>query len=223
MKIVEANFVLSSPNLKGSPQSELPEFAFIGRSNVGKSSLINMLCNKKDLAKTSSKPGKTRLINFFLINNAWHLVDLPGYGYAKIAKTQREKWEIETRNYLLRRSNLLHIFFLIDIRIPLQTIDIEFMHWLSNNQRPFSILFTKCDKISNNTIRNNLKKTQAELLKSWAELPMAILTSSETKKGKEEILHILSSISQEMRKRVFEEWIKRCDRLHNSPGAYLRQ
>ena len=196
MKINTSKFILSSPNLKGCPADfNVPEFAFIGRSNVGKSSLINMLCNHKDLAKTSSKPGKTRLINFFLINNAWHLVDLPGYGYAKIAKTQREKWEIETRNYLLRRENLLHIFLLIDSRIPPQNIDIEFMEWLSKNQRPFSILFTKCDKLSSNKIRAALKAFQTELSTRWTELPLALLTSAETQRGKEEILQIIEEIT----------------------------
>jgi GTP-binding protein len=169
----------------------MPEFAFIGRSNVGKSSLINMLCNHKDLAKTSSTPGKTRLINFFLINNAWYLVDLPGYGYAKVAKTQREKWEIEIRNYLLRRDGLLHIFLLIDSRIPPQTIDIESMEWLSKHKRSFSILFTKCDKHSSNKIRSNLQAFQAELLQRWTELPLALLTSAKTQKGKEDILQII--------------------------------
>ena len=195
MKITAAKFMLSAPNLKGCPEaSNTPEFAFIGRSNVGKSSLINMLCNHKDLAKTSSKPGKTRMINFFMINNAWHLVDLPGFGYAKIAKTQREKWEIETRNYLLRRENLLHIFLLIDSRIPPQAIDIEFMEWLSKNQRPFSILFTKCDKLSSNKIRSSIQAYQTELSKRWTELPLALLTSAETQRGKEEILQIIEEI-----------------------------
>ncbi|MCL2041075.1 MAG: ribosome biogenesis GTP-binding protein YihA/YsxC [Bacteroidales bacterium] len=197
MKINISKFILSAPNLKNCPAvvSNMPEFAFIGRSNVGKSSLINMLCNHKDLAKTSSKPGKTRLINFFLINDAWYIVDLPGYGYAKVAKAQREKWETETRNYLLRRENLQHIFLLIDSRIPPQAIDIEFMEWLSKNQRPFSILFTKCDKLSSNKIRSNLKAFQAELSQRWTELPLALLTSAETKKGKEEILQLIEEMT----------------------------
>jgi GTP-binding protein len=195
MKIAASKFILSSPNLKGCPAvSDMPEFAFIGRSNVGKSSLINMLCNHKDLAKTSSKPGKTRLLNFFLINNAWHLVDLPGYGYAKVPKTQREKWEIETRNYLLRRENLRHIFVLIDSRIPPQTIDIEFMEWLSSNQRPFSILFTKCDKLSSNKIRSTLKEFHTELIQRWKELPLALITSAETRQGKEEVLQVIEDV-----------------------------
>jgi GTP-binding protein len=200
MKITTSKFLLSAPNLKGCPAvaPNMPEFAFIGRSNVGKSSLINMLCNHKDLAKTSSKPGKTRLINFFLINNTWHLVDLPGYGYAKVAKAQREKWEIETRNYLLRRDNLWHIFLLIDSRIPPQAIDIEFMEWLTKNQRSFSILFTKCDKLSSNKIRATIQAYQTELLTGgWTELPLALLTSAETHKGKEEILQIIEQIISE--------------------------
>jgi GTP-binding protein len=196
MKITASKFILSSPNLKGCPEvdSNTAEFAFIGRSNVGKSSLINMLCNHKGLAKTSSKPGKTRLINFFLINDSWYLVDLPGYGYAKIAKTQREKWEIETRNYLLKRENLKHIFVLIDSRIPPQAIDIQFMEWLSNNDRPFSILFTKCDKLSSNKLRSNIKDFQTELLQRWTELPLALLTSAETQKGKEDVLQLVEEI-----------------------------
>ena len=194
-KITTSKFILSSPNLKGCPDTaDMSEFAFIGRSNVGKSSLINMLCNHKDLAKTSSKPGKTRMINYFLINNAWYLVDLPGYGYAKVAKAQREKWEIETRNYLLRRDNLRHIFLLIDSRIPPQTIDIEFMEYLSKNQRHFSILFTKCDKLSSNKIRATLQAFHAELSKRWTELPLALLTSAETQRGKEEILQIIEDV-----------------------------
>jgi GTP-binding protein len=195
MRITVAKFMLSAPNLKGCPDtSDMPEFAFIGRSNVGKSSLINMLCNHKDLAKISSKPGKTRMINFFFFFNAWHLVDLPGFGYAKVAKTQREKWEIETRNYLLRRDNLRHIFLLIDSRIPPQAIDIEFMEWLSKNQRPFSILITKCDKLSSNKIRSTLQAFQTELSTGWTELPLAVLTSAETQKGKEDILQIIEDM-----------------------------
>jgi GTP-binding protein len=196
MKIASSKFILSSPNLKGCPEvaSNMAEFAFIGRSNVGKSSLINMLCNHKGLAKTSSKPGKTRLINFFFINDSWYLVDLPGYGYAKIAKTQREKWEIETRNYLLKRENLKHIFVLLDSRIPPQTIDIEFMEWLAKNQRPFSILFTKCDKLSSNKLRSNIKAFQTELLQYWTELPLALLTSAETQKGKDDVLQLIEEI-----------------------------
>ncbi|MDR0364617.1 MAG: ribosome biogenesis GTP-binding protein YihA/YsxC [Bacteroidales bacterium] len=199
MKINTAKFVLSSPNLKGCPDPTVPEFAFIGRSNVGKSSLINMLCNQKDLAKTSSKPGKTRLINYFIINNDWFLVDLPGYGYAKTAKAQREKWEIETRNYLLKRENISVIFLLIDVRIPPQVIDTEFMRWLSKNQLPFVILFTKCDKISLNKIRNNVKAFSDELLKSWSELPVAILTSAETGKGKEDILQLIETAIEDLK------------------------
>lgn len=198
MKINTAKFILSSPNLKLCPETTIPEFAFIGRSNVGKSSLINMLCNQKDLAKTSSKPGKTKLINFFLINNSWHLVDLPGYGYAKTAKTQREKWEIETRNYLLKRENLVNIFLLIDIRVPPQRIDLEFMEWLSKNGLSFSILFTKCDKISNNKISVSVKAYCDELLKSWNELPIAILTSAETGRGKEDILQVIEQYLEDI-------------------------
>jgi GTP-binding protein len=196
MKITDAQFILSSPNLNGCPQSYLPEFAFIGRSNVGKSSLINMLCGKKEIAKTSSKPGKTQLINFFLINNQWHLVDLPGYGYAKTAKTRREKWEIETRNYLLRREQLNHIFLLIDIRISPQIIDLDFMAWLSEKNRPFSILFTKCDKLSDNKIRYMTKNYHNEMLKTWESLPLALHTSAQTNLGKEEILQIIENVSE---------------------------
>lgn len=197
MKIKTKSFVLSAPDLKHCPVSNLPEFAFIGRSNVGKSSLINMLCDQKDLAKTSGKPGKTRLMNFFLINNNWHLVDLPGYGFAKISKSVREKWELQTKNYLKKRTNLCNIFVLIDSRLEPQKIDLEFLDWLANNQLPFSLIFTKSDKISSNVMTKNLSRFVNELQKTWTVLPHAIISSSETGVGKEEILEVIDQMCQE--------------------------
>ncbi|MDD4847187.1 MAG: ribosome biogenesis GTP-binding protein YihA/YsxC [Bacteroidales bacterium] len=197
MKIKTKTFVLSAPDLKRCPVSTLPEFAFIGRSNVGKSSLINMLCDHKDLAKTSGKPGKTQLMNFFLINERWHLVDLPGYGFAKISKSTRERWETETKNYLKKRENLRNIFVLIDIRLEPQKIDLEFMQWLADHNLNFSIIFTKCDKVSSNQISKTLKLWVKELQKMWQELPHAVVSSSETGVGKDEILGIIEAMVQD--------------------------
>ena len=198
MKIKTKSFVLSAPDLKHCPVSNLPEFAFIGRSNVGKSSLINMLCEQKDLAKISGKPGKTRLMNFFLINDSWHLVDLPGYGFAKISKSVREKWEVQTKNYLKKRENLRNIFVLIDSRLEPQKIDLEFLSWLADNKLHFSLIFTKSDKISSNVMVKNLKTFVKELEKNWTVLPHAIISSAETSVGKDEILDVIDQMCQEM-------------------------
>jgi len=194
MEIKQAIFHKSSPDLKSCPESEFPEFAFIGRSNVGKSSLINMLVNKKGLAKTSSKPGKTKLINYFTIDDGWFLVDLPGYGYAKISKKIRENWEKRTRNYLEKRDNLAAIFVLIDSRIAPQKIDLEFMEWLSEKELPYLIVFTKCDKISGLKVEANIKEYQKELLERFEELPLAIKSSSKESTGKDDILGLIESI-----------------------------
>lgn len=196
MEIKSAVFHKSSPDLKNCPESEFPEFAFIGRSNVGKSSLINMLVDKKGLAKTSSKPGKTKLINYFTIDDGWFLVDLPGYGYAKISKKIRENWEKSTRNYLEKRDNLAAIFVLIDSRISPQKIDLEFMEWLSEKELPFLILFTKCDKISGGKVEVNIKEYQQELMKRFEELPIAIKTSSKEGTGKDDILGLIEDVIQ---------------------------
>lgn len=195
MKIDNATFVLSSPDLKRCPESPISEYAFIGRSNVGKSSLINMLVNKKGLAKTSSKPGKTQLINFFLINNSWHLVDLPGYGFAKVAKESRVQWEKQSRNYLAKRANLKMIFLLIDSRIPPQKIDIEFMLWLSEEKLAFTLLFTKCDKLATSKISKNIKLYGEKLRELFDSLPIAIQSSTKTGDGKEQILDLIDHMN----------------------------
>ncbi len=194
MEIKEAKFLKSSVQIGQCPPTDLPEFAFIGRSNVGKSSLINMLTNNKNLAKTSGKPGKTRLINHFIVDARWYLVDLPGFGYAKVSKKERAKWERNTYLYLEKRENLQMIFLLIDSRIPPQKIDLEFMQWLASKQLPFVLLFTKCDKLKSDKVDDNLKAYVAELRKNWKEIPFALKTSSEDKTGREEILNLISGM-----------------------------
>lgn len=188
MKIKENRFLTSSPNLKKCPAPDKPEYAFIGRSNVGKSSLINMIVGKKKLAKISSTPGKTQLINHFIINEDWYLVDLPGYGYAKIAKTKREEWKKLINNYILNRENLMCLFLLIDSRLPPQKNDLSFIDFLGSNSIPFIILFTKTDKIKPKQVELNLNAFQEELKKTWEEVPKFILSSAINKNGREEIL-----------------------------------
>jgi len=195
MEIKSANFVVSKPHWKDCPNPVMPEYAFIGRSNVGKSSLINMLCNHKGLAKTSSTPGKTQLINHFLINDNWYLCDLPGYGYAKVSKKSREKWEKMIKDYIQNRENLMNTFVLVDSRIKPQQIDIDFMLWLGENGIPFSIIFTKADKLKQKELNANLKSYENELFKYWEELPPYFVTSSEKKKGKDKILSYISDIN----------------------------
>ena len=194
MQINSAVFVISNTDFRKCPESELPEFAFIGRSNVGKSSLINMLMSKKDLAKTSSKPGKTLLINHFLINQNFHIVDLPGYGYAKVSKTEREKLRKIIESYILLRPQLTNLFVLIDSRLEPQQIDLEFMEWLGENSVPFSIVFTKSDKQSTKKLTDNIEKYQEKLLETWENLPPIFITSSEKKVGKEEVLGYIENI-----------------------------
>jgi len=194
MQINSAVFVISNTDFRKCPASVLPEFAFIGRSNVGKSSLINMLMSKKDLAKTSSKPGKTLLINHFLINQNFHIVDLPGYGYAKVSKTQREKLRKIIESYILLRPQLTNLFVLIDSRLEPQQIDLEFMEWLGENSVPFSIVFTKSDKQSNKKLTENIEKYKEKLLETWENLPPIFITSSEKKVGKEEVLGYIEKI-----------------------------
>ncbi|MEE1112784.1 MAG: ribosome biogenesis GTP-binding protein YihA/YsxC [Bacteroidales bacterium] len=192
--VKSAEFVKSSPDYRQSPKADRAEFAFIGRSNVGKSSLINALVNKKDLAKTSSQPGKTQLINHFLIDSQWYLVDLPGYGYAKVSKSSREVWGKMIRNYILKRENLLNVYVLVDSRLTPQKIDIEFINFLGENAVPFTIVFTKIDKQSAGKTEENLEVYKQELLKYWEELPNIILTSSEKRKGLDELLDSIKSI-----------------------------
>lgn len=194
MKIKEAAFVISNSDYKLCPTDERAEFAFIGRSNVGKSSLINMLVNNKNLAKTSGRPGKTQLINHFIINNEWFLVDLPGYGYAKASKVQREKWEKFIVEYLTKRQQLLNVFVLLDCRLEPQKIDLEFMNWCGEKQIPFSMVFTKIDKLSSTALQKNLAKYKKEMFKYWEELPPLFTTSATSGFGKEPILNYISQI-----------------------------
>ena len=196
MDIKSAEFVISNTDYKKCPDSRMPEYAFIGRSNVGKSSLINMLTNKKGLAMTSSKPGKTLLINHFLINNNWHLVDLPGYGYATTGKKMREKLKSIIEDYILYREQLTAVFLLIDSRLEAQQIDLDFMAWLGENGIPFSIVFTKLDKLSNSRARENPDAYKAKLLEQWEELPPIFLTSSEKRQGRDELLNYIESINK---------------------------
>ena len=195
MEIKSASFVISKPHWKDCPKPVMPEYAFIGRSNVGKSSLINMLCDHKGLAKTSSTPGKTQLINHFLINDNWYLCDLPGYGYAKVSKKSREKWEKMIKDYILNRENLMNTFVLIDSRIKTQKIDLEFMLWLGKNDVPFSIIFTKSDKLKQRELAKNIKAYEEELFNYWEELPTYFITSSERKTGKDKVLSYVDEIN----------------------------
>lgn len=194
MDIKTAVFLKSSPDLRQCPVSELSEFAFIGRSNVGKSSLINMLAGRKGLAKVSATPGKTRLINFFLINEAWHLVDLPGYGFAKVSKEARNKLEKMIENYLLRRDNLRIVFVLVDSRHEPQRIDVDFMTWLVKNNLPFVILFTKTDKLTKNQLNASKTKYLSSITRAMQIQPEIVLTSSETGLGKDDVLNLISDL-----------------------------
>lgn len=194
MKIKSAEFVISNTDYKLCPKDNRPEFAFIGRSNVGKSSLINMLTNNKNLAKTSGRPGKTQLINHFVINNEWYLVDLPGYGYAKASKVQREKWEKFIAEYLTKREQLLNVFVLLDCRLEPQKIDLEFMNWCGEKQIPFSMVFTKIDKLSSSSLQKNLTRYKKEMLKYWEALPPVFTTSAESAFGKERVLNYIDEI-----------------------------
>lgn len=194
MIVSSAEFVKSSQELNQCPQPDMPEFAFIGRSNVGKSSLINMLVEKKDLAKTSSQPGKTQLINHFLINEEWYLVDLPGYGYAKTSMENRKKWRKMIEDYLLKRVNLLTVFVLVDSRLEPQKIDLEFINFLGENQVPITLIFTKTDKQSAKKTEESLERFKESLSEYWEELPEIILTSSEKRVGRDEVLETIENI-----------------------------
>jgi GTP-binding protein len=194
MIIKTAEFIISNSDHKLSPADGKPEFAFIGRSNVGKSSLINMLTNHKKLAKTSSTPGKTQLINHFEINKQWYLVDLPGYGFAKASKVSRAKWEKFISEYLEQRTTLMNTFVLIDSRLEPQQIDIEFMNWCGHKGIPFAMVFTKIDKLSSSALQKNLAAYKKEMLKFWEELPPVFITSSESKFGQEKVLNYIDEI-----------------------------
>lgn len=194
MEIKSATFTISSAKISQCPKDVKAEFAFIGRSNVGKSSLINMLTDHKGLAKTSATPGKTLLINHFLINNEWYIVDLPGYGFAKRSKSVQRSIEEMISSYILQREQLVNVFLLIDVRHNPQKIDIEFMTWLGENGIPFSIVFTKADKLSATQLRNNVDNYMKSLLDTWEELPPYFVTSSEKKQGREPLLDYIEGI-----------------------------
>jgi len=199
MIIKDAKFVVSNTDITKCPEDGKPEYAFIGRSNVGKSSLINMLTDRKSLAKTSGTPGKTQLINHFVINDEWYLVDLPGYGYAKTSKSNRSKWEKFISEYLTKRATLINIFVLLDSRLEPQKIDIEFRTWCAEEQLPFSMVFTKIDKLSSSALQKNLAAYKKEMLKQWAEMPPVFTTSAESKFGREKLLNYIAQINTDLK------------------------
>lgn len=198
MEIKKSEFVISAPTVSKCPKDDKPEYAFIGRSNVGKSSLINMLCNHKGLAKTSATPGKTLLINHFIINNEWYLVDLPGYGFAKRSKTVQQKLKQMIASYILQRKQLINVFVLIDIRHEQQKIDREFIDWLGESNVPFTIVFTKADKLGPGKAKQNAQKWLEQLKDRWETLPPYYITSSEKKLGREELLAYIDEINKSL-------------------------
>ena len=181
------------------PADNKPEYAFIGRSNVGKSSLINMLCRNRKLAKTSATPGKTLLINHFIINKEWYLVDLPGYGYAKRSKTEIDKLDKMIRGYILQRQQLVCVFVLVDVRLEPQKIDVEFINWLGQSGIPFSIIFTKADKLNTTKVQSNVATFKRKLSETWEEMPPMIISSSESRQGREEILDYIDSVNKQLK------------------------
>lgn len=197
MQIKSAEFITSSNNFKQCPPPNYPELAFIGRSNVGKSSLINMLTGRRKLAKVSGKPGKTQLINHFKINGSWYLVDLPGYGWAKVAKSEKEKWGAMIHDYLLERENLKNLFVLVDSRLAPQNIDVDFINWLGEKGIPFIIVFTKADKLSKNKVQSAVAKYRKHLLQYWEEMPLFIITSSTKEQGRDDILDFIKTVVKE--------------------------
>jgi GTP-binding protein len=198
MEIKKSVFSVSSAQISQCPADNKPEYAFIGRSNVGKSSLINMLCNHKGLAKTSSTPGKTLLINHFIINDSWYLVDLPGYGYAQRSKKMQEKLAFMIRSYILQREQMVNLFVLIDIRHTPQKVDLEFISFLGENGIPFAIVFTKADKISKEKAAINVKNYMNTIAETWEELPPYFVTSSEIKLGRDEVLDYIDQINKQL-------------------------
>ena len=199
MHIKSAQFIISNTDVSKCPSDGLPEYAFIGRSNVGKSSLINMLANRKGLAMTSSKPGKTLLINHFLINEEWYVVDLPGYGFAK--RAQKDKGQITQviQDYILEHPEMTNLFVLVDSRVEPQMIDLEFIEWLGENNIPFSVVFTKVDKLKKNQINSNVQRFIDELKKQWEELPPYFITSSKDKTGRDDLLNYIESINKTLK------------------------
>ena len=198
MEIKSAEFTISAPMVSMCPNDTKPEYAFIGRSNVGKSSLINMLTNNHRLAKTSATPGKTLLINHFLINREWYLVDLPGYGFAKRSKKEVQKLDQMIRGYILQRQQLVNVFVLVDIRLEPQKIDLEFMDWLGQSSIPFSIVYTKADKLSTLKVRNNVAAYEQKMLETWEEMPPSFITSAEKKQGRDEVLDYIAQINKQL-------------------------
>lgn len=198
MLIKSAEFIMSNSDVAKCPKSRLPEYAFIGRSNVGKSSLINMLTSRKSLAKTSGKPGKTQLINHFLINKNWHLVDLPGYGYAKVSKSSKKVFQKFITEYFLLREQLVNAFVLVDVRHKPQPIDLEFMQWLGENGVPFSIIFTKADKLKPNAITRHVEDYKTILLETWEVMPKYFITSSSKDIGKDDVLNYIDTLNGNM-------------------------
>ncbi len=205
MQIKKATFKQSASSLFGCPKASFQEYAFIGRSNVGKSSLINMLCNNNKLAKTSSTPGKTQLINHFIVNEEWYLVDLPGYGLAKTSKSSRAKFETIIFDYCKKRETLVCLFVLIDSRLTLQKIDLEFMLWCAETKIPFSIIYTKTDKNSKSELSRNIKNIEKELLKAWQDMPNSFITSAEKGIGKDELLEFIAFQINETNTRLKNE------------------
>ena len=199
MDIKTAEFSISAPVVSMCPNDTKPEYAFIGRSNVGKSSLINMLCRNKKLAKTSSTPGKTLLINHFIINKEWYLVDLPGYGFAKRSKKEVAKLDQMIRGYILGREQLVNVFVLIDVRLEAQAIDLEFMNWLGLSGIPFAIVFTKADKLTKAKVRANMAAYEQKMLETWEEMPPCFVTSAESREGREEVLDYIEQINKSLK------------------------
>lgn len=197
MLINSSEYIISSPDYLQSPRPDKPEYAFIGRSNVGKSSLINMLCNNEKLAKTSGTPGKTQLINHFLINKEWYIVDLPGYGFAKVSQSQRKKWEKMIEDYLRKRETLMNVFILIDSRHAPQKIDLDFVNQLGNWEIPFCIVFTKSDKENQRTVSSNVKSFLNKMRESWQFLPQHFVTSTIKKTGRDKILQVIGEMNAE--------------------------
>jgi len=195
MHIKSAEFVMSNSDVAKCPKALIPEYAFIGRSNVGKSSLINMLTNRKSLAKTSGKPGKTQLINHFLINKNWHLVDLPGYGYAQVSKSTKKTFQKFITQYFSFREQMVSAFILVDVRHKPQPIDLEFMAWMGENDIPFSIIFTKADKLKPKTIENHVEAYKAILLETWEDMPNYFITSATNETGKDEVLNYIDVLN----------------------------
>ncbi len=196
MEIKSAEFTLSSPMVSMCPKDTKPEYAFIGRSNVGKSSLINMLCRNKRLAKTSATPGKTLLINHFIINREWYLVDLPGYGFAKRSKSEVQRLDQMIRGYLLEREQLVNVFVLVDVRLEPQAIDLEFINWLGVSSIPFAIIFTKADKLSALKVRQNVEAYKTKMLETWEEMPPYFITSAEKQDGRDDVLGYIEQINK---------------------------